>query len=212
MNVITHFAHRESEFQTAIAEALKPYRDHGLASWWIVPDGAASLEPAIKEQGFHLEHEEYGLFIDPRSAAIDSPEGTSVEELSEENFNDFISVSFRSARDPERVKAYFCQAVEREEGRLKFFLARWKGEPAGTGLLHVLGDFGNLGSGFVNEAYRRKGVYRSLVAHRLKVLKEKHVASAVVLSKQQTSGPILLKLGFEIVTRFKVFERPAASR
>ncbi len=62
-------------------------------------------------------------------------------------------------------------------------------------------------------AFRNRGVYLSLVAHRLAVARTMGCTSAVLQAQTVTSAPILIKRGFKPVCRFVGLarKRPAST-
>ena len=55
-------------------------------------------------------------------------------------------------------------------------------------------------------AYRRRGIYRALLAHRLAELHAREVPLALVWARASTSASTCLKLGFEQVTSADFFQ------
>ncbi|MGE0615915.1 MAG: GNAT family N-acetyltransferase [Bacteriovoracia bacterium] len=209
MNIVT-WAHDPARSPAEIIDAgIAPYLANGTACWWVVRPSEAALEPALVARGFLLDHEAYGLVIGTDAGPSDFAPGVTVEELGESNLEDYISVWATPATNREPIRQYLREVMERERGKLSCFLARYEGTPAGAGVVDRLPGFGNLGSAFVREEFRRRGIYRSLVAHRLGVLRAESIPVGVVLAKQATSGPILKRIGFRVVSEFKVFARPA---
>jgi hypothetical protein len=59
-------------------------------------------------------------------------------------------------------------------------------------------------------AFRRRGVYLSLVAHRLTIARAAGCAAAVTHAQAQSSAPILMKRGFRPLSRVFGYSRPPA--
>ena len=75
------------------------------------------------------------------------------------------------------------------------------GEPAGGGSLHVEPDGATLGGAAVLPRFRGRGIYRALVAERVRLAAELG-APLVIINARQTSRPILERLGFEPIGRW----------
>lgn len=56
--------------------------------------------------------------------------------------------------------------------------------------------------------FRKRGVYLSLVAHRIALARESGCTAAVVQAQTRSSAPILLRRGFERVTTVWGLARP----
>jgi GNAT superfamily N-acetyltransferase len=79
-------------------------------------------------------------------------------------------------------------------------LATVHGEPAGSGLMTVLGPEGAMmNGGAVRPQFRGRGVYRAMVAARLQIARESGAAGLFVWGGRM-SRPILADLGFEAVS------------
>lgn len=76
------------------------------------------------------------------------------------------------------------------------FLARCGGVPAGTGGFTLVGPVARFWGAAVVPAARGRGVYRGLVASRLRTAAERGATLALVHASP-TSSPILQRLGFE---------------
>lgn len=76
------------------------------------------------------------------------------------------------------------------------FIARVDGVAAGIGLVRVYDDVGYLQGSAVAPAHRGRGVYRALVGHRLRVLREAGIGIALIHARADTAAPICARLGF----------------
>jgi GNAT superfamily N-acetyltransferase len=81
------------------------------------------------------------------------------------------------------------------------FLAFVGGEPAGVASSVVFARSVCLLGGVVLPAYRRRGVYRALVLARLADAARRGIALATTNAREQTSAPILARMGFEPICR-----------
>ena len=64
--------------------------------------------------------------------------------------------------------------------------------------------------GVVLPAFRKRGVYRALVAARLADAAARGATLATCQARTETSASLLAKLGFEVVCRYPIFRSPAS--
>ncbi len=87
-------------------------------------------------------------------------------------------------------------ALPDDERLSRCYVASVSGEPAAAGGSTVDGDALRFWDGSVLPAYRGRGAYRALVAHRLREARETTADFALVKAVDDTSAPILRRLGF----------------
>ena len=213
MNTVVRSRFSKTELDQKIEETLLPYREANLNCWWIL--GPNSLyhqetEGRLSRLGFSLDHEAFGLVLstDYEMKTAISPR-VSVEKVTEKNLDDYLRAA-RDGVDPSPSYRSYFSWIMAEHGELfEAFLSRVDGEPAGTGLLLYLGGSASFVSGFVRPKFRGMGAYQALVKFRLERLYSRKIPHAVVLSKANTSAPILLRNGFTKVCEFRAFEKLA---
>lgn len=94
-------------------------------------------------------------------------------------------------------------------GNRRVLLATVDGEPAGSAGVTVYPPAGAIFNGAgVREKFRRRGVYRSLVAERLRISRDAGVPGVSVWGGRM-SAPILEKLGFETVGWRRFYRDPS---
>jgi GNAT superfamily N-acetyltransferase len=87
----------------------------------------------------------------------------------------------------------------------QLWLARCGGEPAATAGSAMFPRSVYLFGGVVLERFRGRGMYRALVAARLAFARSRGVLLATSHAREETSAPILERLGFETLCRFHSF-------
>ncbi|MBT4792399.1 MAG: hypothetical protein HON90_12580, partial [Halobacteriovoraceae bacterium] len=93
-----------------------------------------------------------------------------------------------------------------KEGRgSKDFIAYINDFAVASGGFSITKDYAFLGGGAVNPKYRKQGVYRTLLSHRMDIISEMNLP-AVIHCLKKTSAPICLRLGFEKVCEIFSFE------
>lgn len=92
-------------------------------------------------------------------------------------------------------------------GKTALFVASLDGVPVGAAGMVFHERSAYLLGGVVLEAARKRGVYRALVAQRMKVAREAGLELITVHANAATSGPLLEKLGFVDLVRYPNFSR-----
>jgi ribosomal protein S18 acetylase RimI-like enzyme len=82
------------------------------------------------------------------------------------------------------------------EGPVGRVIAYVDGQPAGTGGWTLAGQMCRLWGGATHTHFRRRGVYRAVLAERLRIGREAGASLGLSLGRANTSGPILRRLGF----------------
>ena len=136
-----------------------------------------------------------------------APEGVVVEEVTERTIDEFVAASMAGWSFPDDQRAAERQTLERalraSPREARFFVARAGGAVVGTSALVLGGEHAYLAGTQVHASHRGRGVYRALVAARLDFLAERSVALAVTQAREATAAPILERLGFETVFRWR---------
>ena len=133
-------------------------------------------EPSLPDGVVIREVREPGDF--PRIAELDDsirPEDSWVDDLAEER-----------AADPEGLSIFVAETGDRT------VCAGWVRFPSGT-------EFATFWGGFTLPAWRRRGIYRAIVAHRAKLAAERG-RRYIEVDASDDSRPILERLGFVAVT------------
>lgn len=92
-----------------------------------------------------------------------------------------------------------------QKGPYENYIAYLNDEPVGSAGLRYYSDYAYLVGAVVLPRFRKKGIYKSLLAHRVQLIKKKGLA-IVNHCLENTSAPICLKLGFEKVVKIESFE------
>jgi GNAT superfamily N-acetyltransferase len=166
-----------------------------LAACGILPedDLAVMVLPASADLGA----------VDPRIELVDARRDVETFRAAEA----VQAAGFGGGLSP-RQDGRFADAVA--DPRKRFLLARLDGEPAGAGWATVYDDGVFLNGGAVAPSFRGRGVYRALLAARLELARRAGVAGVAVQARQDTSAPILARLGFSEVGRSRMFAEASA--
>jgi GNAT superfamily N-acetyltransferase len=94
---------------------------------------------------------------------------------------------------------------------VEILVARLEGEVAGYAVLRTEPTgVAFLCDAMTVPAFRRQGVYLSLVAHRLALARAGGCVAAATHAQVQSSAPILMKRGFRPISRVFGYSRPPA--
>jgi GNAT superfamily N-acetyltransferase len=200
---------REDEADSVIAEVREEVRRRKLPLLWV-------LDPETEPARFDKHLAACGILPEPHSpevAVLVLPaeaeiEGVEIEGLElrdaladPESFRQADAVNAGAFRDKPREAA----AQERRRrnqmaaGNRRVLLATIHGEPAGSAGLTLHPPAGAIiNGGAVLEEFRGRGVYRAMVAARLRMAREAGVPGVSVWGGPM-SRPILTRLGFEQV-------------
>jgi hypothetical protein len=188
------------EVDGVVLRTVDQYAAHSLPFKW-------SVGPLTEPSDFagHLERHGFvgwsvrGMAADP-SAWVRTPhEDVAIEPVTELNLAEYyacwvrgwdISVPDAGAWIDDHRRALAT-------GRFHFFLARIGGEPVGTAGMIVKRRCVYLVGGNVIASSQHKGAYRALLDERIALAARLGSPLAVTQAREETSAPILEKLGFE---------------
>jgi len=193
------------EADTRIAEVVAAHQTSELPTMWVVGPGArpSDLGERLLAAGFRLSHVATGLIAEVQRLSVQPSPEVSVEPVGEDNLEAWIHVHATGwsmvpsavARLRESARARITASARRSVD----LLARIGGEPAGIGSIVFGQRFACLRNGVVLPEHRRKGVFRSLVAARIAVLKERGVPVVAVHAMKETSAPLYRSMRFDPV-------------
>lgn len=173
--------------------------------WVIGPSSRpADLEQRFLERGFAVEIEWTGLALDDLSIAIPVTPHLQIEPLSWHNADAYATAMAGSPDSPLRkmLLANAHRFLQMSTHNVQIDIARLDGQIVGYAVLRIESNgVAYLRNARTVPAFRRRGVYLSLVAHRLAVAQAAGCHAAVVQAQTSTSAPILIKRGFRPVCR-----------
>ncbi len=151
-----------------------------------------------------------GLFCRVAEFHLDAVPDVTVEELTFANVDDYCRASNegwgQSGAAADKIVADTKRGLENGDVGHRAYLARYRGEPASTGLLRIVDGAGYLLGGSTSPRFRQKGVYSALVRHRMNELKNLNISLALILARKATSAPICMKLGFSVGCECRSFD------
>ena len=100
------------------------------------------------------------------------------------------------------------EEIQRAPERVRVLMAYDNDQPVASSyiVLDPRKTFAYLGGGATLASHRGRGLYRSLVAARARIAEAEGIANLAV-EASPGSAPILARLGFEVLTELRFFER-----
>lgn len=206
MNEVCFSALADDESDAVIDATVAEYRELGLRFRWVVgPDSApADLAARLERRGLKRT-EICGMWratADPPAApadvAVERVDATTVDE-----FTHTMGAGWNMDAAP--MAALHAAVLADPAQRQQLYLARIDGRPAGIASTVGFARSAYLMAGVVLPAFRRRGVYRALVAARLRAAAALGLGLATVQARAETSAPLLQRLGFATRCRFPIF-------
>lgn len=186
----------------AIARAIAGYRDAGIVFRWTVgPDSDADLAARLEAAGL-APATSLGMACATDATLADVPpiEIVRVDAATLEIYTTLMAEGWRVDRAPVAV----ANTIALADPRHAMYLAIVDGEPAGVAACVWFDASAYLLGAIVREQFRRRGIYRALVAARLADARARGIVLATSHARVDTSAPQLARLGFHEVCRFTV--------
>jgi hypothetical protein len=187
-----------------VADVRDAFRERGLPCAWLTdedsrPDGLAERLLAL---GFESESEVAYLVLPSGSRSIPADPGIEIRDGldSLESFRRASEVAAQAFGDTEvapGLEQRYQESLSRPD--LYLLMAVVEGEVAGSGWANVTPLGTMLGGGAVGPGFRRRGVYRALVAARQRLAEENSSPGLATHARVNTSAPILRAFGFQQV-------------
>jgi N-acetylglutamate synthase-like GNAT family acetyltransferase len=189
--------------------------------WWAIgpSSGPADLQDRLLARGLRVGVNWDCLGLSDLSVEFPANPDVRIEALSQDNAADYANFCAEvepdqalreQARADKLVAAHRYLARPRRDAHI--FLGRIDGVAASCVVLRIEPNgVAYLRNGETLPAYRNRGLYLTLVGHRLKVAREAGCTSAVVQAQIQSSSPILRKRGFRRVSWLRALTRPTTA-
>ena len=203
VNVVWRFR-MQGDPENAIDRIVRKHRRQKLPLWWLLSPSTlpSATETLLIERGLRFEFDALGLAIDT-DTIFPTDSGVTIEKINAGNFARYWEVFSKPvvAANSE----WMLETLAGRFGRVEIFVANVDQEPVGAGAIRIFPNgTAYLLSGFTKEPFRHRGIYRALLAHRLRFLREAGVRWAITLAKVETSAPICLKMGFREYGRYRM--------
>ena len=179
-----------------------------LVPWclWVIGPSSRPLDlkQRLVAHGFAVRMEWEGLVLEDLSVSIPRTPDLTIESLSWDNVDAYAAALAGGINAPHYTEllAQAHRFLKRSPQEVQIYLARMTGEVAGYAVLRLEANgVAYLRNALTVPAFRRRGVYLSLVAHRLMVAQAADCTAAVLQAQTKTSAPVLIKRGFKPVCR-----------
>jgi GNAT superfamily N-acetyltransferase len=160
---------REPE-ETDIERVIDLYREIEFPGYIQVSPLAdqVALGRRLEERGLAQRPSMATLTLTPdRWEAQPSDPAITIEPVDEGNIDDFVRILLTSFEMSSNFESFIRATMALPE--VHNFLARYEGEPAGTGQIVVAAEVGGLYSGGVLEEFRGRGIQSALIDYRARV-------------------------------------------
>ena len=169
----------------------------------------ANLKQILTNKGLVLRDTLFAFYVDPDEIHFPVNKDVSIKLLTEETLEDWLKVQQAAWGVPAPGLDYLRQQklmeFEDEDSTEQNFIAYLNGMAVGTSAIRFFDDYAYLMGSAVNPDKRGQGIYKTLVKHRLELLKSKNIPG-VIHCLEKTSAPICMKLGLEKVCEIYSFE------
>lgn len=197
----------DDEADAVIDATIAEYADHDIRfRWTVTPDcRPRDLPERLARRGFVADR---CIVMAAAVADLQIPpaDDVAVEPVDHHNLERYIDVVVAGwDADPAPLLAYHRAVLDAGDARCQCFLATRDGAPAGAALSWTFARSLYLLGAVVLPPHRARGVYRSLLAARLRHAAAHGVDLLTTHARSSTSAPILARLGFHALCELPVF-------
>ena len=197
----------ESSADAAIAEQIRYFTGLGLEFEWKLygHDQPEDLGQRLRDAGFVAQPEETLMIAELGDLALDAepPEGVRLLPVTDRAGVDLVADVHEQAfgTDGTRLRRQLLAQLTGDEDTVVAVVALAGDVPVSAARMELLpgARFAGLWGGGTIEAWRGRGIYRALVAHRARVAADRGYRYVQVDASSQ-SRPVLARLGFQPLT------------
>lgn len=187
-----------------IDETLAMYAHHGLRFRWSVMPDSRPLDLPERLARHGLSRSDARAMYRGTTPLEVASGGVEVRQVATGEVDVFTRVMAEGWSMPEGPLRAVNDAMARLP-HFPLFVAFIDGTPVGSSGMVLAERSAYLLGAVVLPAWRRRGVYRALVTHRLHVARTAGLTLATVHARADTSGRLLERLGFTELVRFPTF-------
>ncbi|QDO38149.1 GNAT family N-acetyltransferase [Streptomyces sp. RLB3-17] len=197
----------ESNADAAIAEQMRYFGELGREFEWKLygHDKPEDLGKRLRAAGFVAQPEETLMIAELGDLALDAqpPEGVRLLPVTDRAGVDLVADVHEQAfgTDSTRMRHQLLAQLTSDEDNVVAVVALAGDVPVSAARMELVPGtrFAGLWGGGTIDSWRRRGIYRALVAHRARVAAERGYRYVQVDATSQ-SRPVLARLGFEPLT------------
>lgn len=200
----------ESDAQPTIAREIDYFKDLGYDFEWkyFDYDTPDNLPELLEAGGLEKAEEEAVMVLpiaDAPSKLLQTPQHDIRKVTTKEMFLEMDEVYYEVWKDdpfsdatPHKMSEWLLPRYENDPDNLSIYLAYVDGKAVSYGRVEYMPDnpFASIWGGSTLAEYRRRGIYTDMVAVRLQEARARGCKYLTVDARQDTSMPILQKLGF----------------
>ena len=206
LNEVIYSLLDEHTADATIDETIAMYRELGLKFRWNAGPGSgpADLGERLARRGLTASNGRGMARATNDADGLRGAATTDVVEVSGATLDHYTHVMASGwGADPIALGAVHQHILD--EGRHRLFVAYCDGAPVAAASYAPLERSAFLMGGVVLPEYRGRGLYRALVHARIAHAHARGIGLVTSHAREQTSAPILEKMGFETVCRFPMF-------
>lgn len=200
-NVVLRARLRPDEVAAKVAEVAAEHQARGAKYRWVVGPSSspAELEAHVQASGLRLLGKSLGMAMPV--PPVDRPlgvAGLTVHEVGPDDVDAYAALTARAWQRPdfEEAVAYITRKSFGPDSTVRSYLARLDGVDVAGSHLRLLPGLGYFQGAAVLPQYRRSGIYRALLHHRLAVLRARAIPMAVVWAAAEGSAIVCGAVGF----------------
>lgn len=201
-----------SDVAATIAKVKREHAARGANYRWVVGPSSrpTDLDRALADSGHSYMGPTLGMALPvPEQPPEQELTQLTIEPMGPQTVTKYAEVTAQGwERGPD-----FAEAVARIASKAitagvptRSWIASLDGEPVATSHLRLLPAAGYMQGCAVLPKFRRRGIYREMLHHRLRVLRALDLPVAVVWADADTSGAACRSLGFETVCSAEFYE------
>ncbi len=203
LNEVIYSLLEERDADATIDTAIATYRERGLKFRWNAGPGSGppNLADRLESRGLARN---WGRGMARSTVAFRGHPLGSIVEVDDKTVDAYTHV-MAAGWDADFDALLALHRFVLAEARQRLFLAYCAGVPAAAASYVPFERSAFLMGGVVLPSFRGRGLYRALVQARLSHAHARGIALATSHAREETSAPILEKLGFATVCRLPMF-------
>jgi GNAT superfamily N-acetyltransferase len=211
LNGILKCSLESQEAEERIVKAIEHYEKLGLPFQIKISPSSKpkNLSSILVKHKMQPSETLYGLYADPNVIQIPNNPNVEIKLLDLSTLEDWLSVQASAWGTPsqgiEYLRKQIKEAIEANTKKGLSFIAYLDNRPVASAGVRIFDNYALLAGAAVNPDLRGKGIYRSLLAYRLEIIKRENLP-AIIHCLESTSAPICLKLGFEKICEIHGYE------
>ena len=213
-NMIHHIVLAADETDAEIERVKAHYVAHGVPFLWRVTPACRPVDLGARLVAHGLGHFETVCCLVAEPLAFDAPRDPRmrIERVTPESAELYVATLAVAWNVPPpgrlRMRALVDRELARAEARQAFFLGYLDDEPRGVAAMSYFPGSVHFSGSAVHPDARGQGLYRSMILHRMALLRAEGHPLVTVHAVSNTSAPICKRMGFREVGRMDAWCYP----